>query len=125
MEDSMKDKNTDEKAAAPAAPVVPPGDYTMEGLAAAVAVAAAVQPEDLTDLPEQLVDAIEGLGLRRAHVAGHRIHDDGVTIVTHGGRTLTFPGDEAAAAALTESDKDGVVRSTAVVHEPFLTNVTK
>jgi hypothetical protein len=61
--------------------------------------------EDLSDLPEALQMAIVCFDLKRAHVLDHRLTDDGVVLVTRGGRKLTWPGDEAKAAALTPQDK--------------------
>ena len=66
--------------------------------------------EDLSDLPEALEMAIIAFGLKRAHVLGHRLTEDGVVVITRGGRKLHWPGDEEKAAALTESDKDGIPR---------------
>lgn len=70
-----------------------------------------VEPdEDLSDLPEALQLAIVCFALKRDHVLEHRLTDDGVVIVTRGGRKLRWPGDEARAANLTAEDKDGVPR---------------
>jgi len=66
--------------------------------------------EDLSDLPEALQMAIVAFDLKRADVLDHRLTEDGVVIVTRGGRKLRWPGDEAKAAALTPEEKDGIPR---------------
>jgi hypothetical protein len=71
---------------------------------------ARVPEEDLSDLPEPLQGAILCFGLKRADVLEHRLTEDGVVIVTRGGRKLRWPGDEDRAASLTPEEKDGVPR---------------
>jgi hypothetical protein len=66
--------------------------------------------EDLSDLPEALQGAILCFRLKRADVLDHRVTEDGVVIVTRGGRKLRWPGDEDRATSLTPEEKDGVPR---------------
>lgn len=88
--------------------VMPPGEYSAEELADTVEE---LQPEeDLSDLPEALQIAIPAFGLKREHVLGHRLTEDGVVIITRGGRKLRWPGDEQKAAALEPQEKDGIPR---------------
>jgi hypothetical protein len=68
------------------------------------------QTEDLSDLPEALQLAIVCFGLKRADVLDHRLTEDGVVLVTRGGRKLNWPGDEHKAITLTPEEKDGVAR---------------
>jgi len=67
--------------------------------------------EDLSDLPEALQMAIVCFGLKRENVLDHRLTEDGVVIITRGGKKLQWPGDEEKAAALSATDKDGISRS--------------
>jgi len=91
----------------------PPPAPTPLGHAIAAAVHAIPlleSEEDLSDLPEALQMAIQCFGLKRDHVLGHRLTEDGVVVITRGGRKLRWPGDEEKAAALTDTDKDGISR---------------
>lgn len=104
--------------------VLPPGHYTAHERPAVVAgqwedydqafedpsLAAPLdrsgwpEEEDLSDLPVLLKGAMRDFDLRRAHVLGHRLTDDGkVVIVTAGGRKITWP-DEAE-RVLSPADK--------------------
>lgn len=78
--------------------------------------------EDLGDLPKILQQAIVAFGLKRDDVldyktttkkAGFKGEKDveSVTLVTRGGQKLRFPGDEARALKLTDSEKDGLQRT--------------
>lgn len=73
--------------------------------------------EDLSDLPRIVQEALPALNLKRRQILNHRMEPDHVVIITRGGRKFRYPGfpeDQARALALTEDEKDGVVK-----HVPF------
>jgi hypothetical protein len=77
------------------------------------------KPEDLSDLPKVLQQAIVAFGLKRDDVLDYRCSSrkekgekvESVTMTTRGGQKLTYPGDEAKALTLTDAEKDGVQRT--------------
>lgn len=62
--------------------------------------------------PHSAADCLAAVGIKSEHIESFRAEPEGeLTIVTKGGRKLHFPGDEAKAAALTDSERDGISRT--------------
>jgi hypothetical protein len=84
-----------------------------QGAPAGEVKAATTTPPPAPVRADRIVQAIKALGLDRAkHVLAAREYPDRVVIVTNGGQKLTYPGDEARAASLTDAQKDGIPQDT-------------